>query len=589
MFKLPKLGKHLYDKVLFVLLLIGIVPLIILGIISLYNLDLFHRADVASIENNLLNQKAEEIISFVRNISDSFKIQVGFEQVSDIEHSSQIFLLQGLLEEFPALEEVSFLNLLGKETSRLSKYNLGGVSEYELQDQARIEKFKKAIQGELYIGPVYYTLNGPMMTLSSPVVNKNGVIISVLAGEFNLKKLEEIVTKSHLGSTGYVYIVDRDGFLIAHGQPVKNSLLSLKSIKFIDGVLSGEESSNTSNRYESLWGESVVAEGKYLSDLGFAVIAEWPTQDADQVVTTARNQIVVAIILVLVSTLLFSILFTNRIVQPIKILEKGARLIAGGKFDQPINIKTGDEIEELSLAFNDMMTGLKRLEELEKEFVFIAAHDLRTPVSVIKGYLSLVMDGSYGQVEPSVKVILEKVAKANQRLVQLVNDLLQVARAEAGRIPIKVASVSVVEPIKEIIAELKSLADKKQISLIYEPSANVPNVLADSERLKELMVNLISNSIKYTFNSGIVTISHEIKDSMLFTHIKDTGMGISLENQKRLFEKYYRIENENTKDIEGTGLGLFIVKQIVEKMNGTIWVTSEEGKGSTFSFSLPIV
>lgn len=116
----------------------------------------------------------------------------------------------------------------------------------------------------------------------------------------------------------------------------------------------------------------------------------------------------------------------------------------------------------------------------------------------------------------------------------------------------------------------------------------MPQVLADPERLKEIMVNLIGNAIKYTLGSGTITIAHEVKDNKLITKIKDTGMGISPENQKKLFEKYFRIEDDKTKDIQGTGLGLFIVKQIIEKMNGRIWVESEEGKGSTFSFALSV-
>ena len=165
--------------------------------------------------------------------------------------------------------------------------------------------------------------------------------------------------------------------------------------------------------------------------------------------------------------------------------------------------------------------------------------------------------------------------------------MLEIARSDAGRLTIEVTPIELVPPVQSVLSELQPLADEKSIKLIYEPIA-LPKVLADAGRIKEVMVNLVGNAIKYTLGSGTVTITHEIQDQAVVTHIKDTGLGISKEAQEKLFQKFYRVETEQTKDIKGTGLGLFIVKQIVEKMNGKIWVESEEGKGSTFSFSLQI-
>ena len=117
----------------------------------------------------------------------------------------------------------------------------------------------------------------------------------------------------------------------------------------------------------------------------------------------------------------------------------------------------------------------------------------------------------------------------------------------------------------------------------------MPKVLADAKRMQEVMVNLAGNSIKYTQSGGVVEISHEVKDGMLITHVRDNGFGISKKAQEKLFEKFYRVKTQKTKDVAGTGLGLFIVKQIVQKMDGKIWVISQSGKGSTFSFSIPLV
>ncbi len=124
--------------------------------------------------------------------------------------------------------------------------------------------------------------------------------------------------------------------------------------------------------------------------------------------------------------------------------------------------------------------------------------------------------------------------------------------------------------------------------MIYQPQANLPKVLADPDKLKEVIKNLVDNAIKYTIGKGTVTVTHEIKQNMLLTHIKDTGIGIPKSKQRNLFQKFFRVKAKGTEEITGTGLGLWIIKQLVEKMQGKIWVQSEEEKGSTFSFSLPI-
>lgn len=246
---------------------------------------------------------------------------------------------------------------------------------------------------------------------------------------------------------------------------------------------------------------------------------------------------------------------------------------------------------ELAVTLSMMRVERKKSEEISRlkdEFVFVATHELRSPVSVIGGYLEMILKKDV-QLDERVRANLLEIKRADERLKTLVQDLLEVARAEAGKIKISVSPQRVEEAVKSAYAELKLPASRKAISLTHEHKQGLPEVLADSHKLQEVLVNLIGNAIKYTKTKGNVTVSHELKDDFLITHVSDTGIGLSKEEQKHMFEKFWRSEKREVRQIAGTGLGLFITRELVKKMKGKIWVESEEGKGSIFSFQLPIV
>ncbi|MCK5320618.1 HAMP domain-containing histidine kinase, partial [Candidatus Parcubacteria bacterium] len=164
-------------------------------------------------------------------------------------------------------------------------------------------------------------------------------------------------------------------------------------------------------------------------------------------------------------------------------------------------------------------------------------------------------------------------------------DLLEVARSEAGKMKIEMKEVDIGERINMVIKELESLAREKNIKMNYSCEKDFI-VLSDEYKLSEVLVNIIGNAIKYTIDNGSIDISHSQKDGFLITRVKDHGIGMDKEQMEKLFTKFYRVQTDVTTKIEGTGLGLFICKEIIERMNGSIWVESEAGRGSIFCFSL---
>lgn len=614
------IGGRLRNKIFRAVFLVAVLPLIVSGPLAFYFINLSHNADVASIESNLVNQKVEEVRNFVNdnlnlldvifalNVSSLVEVlgggtpsEKGESVLTSSEGEKIKFLvkptdlesiLKNILAISPAIDEVYFVDgESGREVAYLGRFPNFPERDKSFLILGELPQIKEAVKGRRYVGEVNYTQGAPVVSIASPVRNKNGKVIGVLAAELNLAGLGKVFERITLGHSGYVYLLDESGNLIHRSTGGGGARANLSNIGFVPDILKGKDMLEFSkeSKYTSFWGEKVFAAGRSLGDERFnwLVVAEWPEEDASRAINTLRNQFLVFSFLVLILTLVLSVFLANKIVKPIKILEAGTEKVAEGKFDEPVQIRTKDEIEDLGAAFNNMMRGLKRLQELKDEFVFVAAHELRTPVTAIRGYISLALD-SKEKIAEEVRKFLGEVKKASDRLNQLVNDLLQIARSEAGRLEIRVAPIDITEPINSVLSELKPLADEKSIKITYEPGKTVPKILADPQRLKEVMVNLIGNAIKYSPSGRDVAVSHDIEGSELITHVADTGFGISKEAQKRLFEKFYRVQTDKTANITGTGLGLFIVKQIIEKMNGKIWVESEEGKGSVFSFSLPI-
>lgn len=231
----------------------------------------------------------------------------------------------------------------------------------------------------------------------------------------------------------------------------------------------------------------------------------------------------------------------------------------------------------------------KEIDRMKDEFISIASHELRTPLTSIKGYTSLILEGDYGKIEnEKMRQGLDRIMSSTQRLEALVEDLLNVSRIEQGRLPVDIKDIRIEPLIEEIMSQLAIAAEEKDLELLFDrPAGSLPLVHADADRIKQVLINLIGNAIKYT-GAGKVTVSCEIKDDRIRIKVDDTGIGISPEAQKNLFQKFYRVKTEKTEAIQGTGLGLWITKQIVQLMDGDIFLESIEGQGTQVTVVLPL-
>ncbi|MFW6026245.1 MAG: sensor histidine kinase [Candidatus Woesearchaeota archaeon] len=251
-----------------------------------------------------------------------------------------------------------------------------------------------------------------------------------------------------------------------------------------------------------------------------------------------------------------------------------------------------DELVDTNIKLKEANEKLKKLDKAKSEFISIASHQLRTPLTAIKGYLSMIAEGSYGEVSKEAKEKMESVLGSSERLINLVNDLLNLSRIESGKIDMDFQNINLNEFIKESIKELEIVAEDEDLYLEFDSESKL-SAKIDPDRMRQVVLNIIDNAIKYTKEGGI-TVSlkkQELesgKDSALIK-IKDTGEGMTQKDIDSIFESFSRGSAGDLMHNEGAGLGLYIAKKFVDMHNGSIWIKSEgKGRGTCFYIELPL-
>lgn len=231
---------------------------------------------------------------------------------------------------------------------------------------------------------------------------------------------------------------------------------------------------------------------------------------------------------------------------------------------------------------------LLQANKMKNEFIRIASHQLRTPLASLRWSLDLLTQGTVGKPTAEQVEYLQIIKESNQRMIKLVNDLLDVTKIEMGSLTIELKPVDLKSVIEKVVEELKVLARANNIAVDVDIDADLPMVLSDQDKIKMVITNLLDNAIKYTKGPGKISIGAGRDDSFVKVFVKDTGVGIPKEQQPFIFQKFFRSDNVMKHQTVGSGLGLFIVKAIVDSNKGQIWFESGENKGTTFFFKIPI-
>lgn len=254
--------------------------------------------------------------------------------------------------------------------------------------------------------------------------------------------------------------------------------------------------------------------------------------------------------------------------------------------NREINLR--EEVERLALDLEIANKDLKRLDEAKSDFISIASHQLRTPLSIIKGYISMMREGTFGQVSKELEDPLHKVYVSNERLINLVSDLLDLSRMERGRMQYQFEQTHLSEVAEGLVEDFQILAKKKGLAFEWKKEAKNDLIKGDPNKLRQIVLNLIDNAIKYTPQGKVTTGIRQEGNSVIF-YVTDTGPGLSEEESRALFKKFSRGREEKSMHTEGTGLGLYVAKLIAQAHGGDLSASSPgKGLGSTFMLTIPL-
>jgi len=451
------------------------------------------------------------------------------------------------------------------------------------------------------------------VVIAVPILDAQRNLIGFLAGTVDLSEVQRLSNYSRIGASGQAVVVDRRGRVIAHpredwrveAKDLSSSAIFQQSLGQETGVSWYTDLDGNVPRAAGYATVPVVAWKVWVSQ----PVAELRTELTPLIVSTVE-WLLVAIVLALV----LGFLAAAWITRPVDELTRAAGRIAQGDFVTPVTVRerfAAKELRALAHTFNQMVRQLSgayltledkvsqrtselqaanqelaRANKLKSEFLANVSHELRTPLSAIIGFSQILLDGIDGQMSEEQQQDILQVNKSGQSLLALINQILDLSKIEAGKMELTLERVELPGLITSILESISPLAQEKGLRIETRFAPGLPAVEGDAARLKQVLINLLSNAVKFT-ERGHIEVIAQPSGRMVRIAVKDTGIGISADSQRVIFEEFVQGDGSSTRRHGGTGLGLSIVRKLVEMHGGAITVSSEPGKGSIFTFTVP--
>ena len=520
-----------------------------------------------------------------------------------------------LLRVVPAITDAAMLDALGKEQLRVSRLGMDTMASGA--DYSTSPQFLETKAGKTYFSPVYFRSGSePYMTIA---VGSSGGAVTL--AEVNLKFIWDVVSRISIGKEGLAYVVDSRGRLIAHPDISyvlqQQDLSKLPQVRAARGI--DENGGAPVSIARSAQGKEVLTSYVRIAPLGWTVLVEQPLVEAFAPLYASLQRTGLLLVAGLALAVLASLYVARRMVHPIQAIQRGAEQLAAGKLDEPIVVRSGDELEALAGQFNDMASQLKQsYAELERkveertlelsasleqqtaimvqlevanqhksEFLANMSHELRTPLNAIIGFSEVLGEEMFGAVNPKQAEYLEDINSSGKHLLALINDILDLSKIEAGKMELELSPIDMEAALADAMTLLRDRATKSSVVLALQCPEPIGTWIADVRKFKQIMVNLLSNAVKFTPSGGQVTVRAERIAGEVRIAVSDTGIGIRPQDQELVFEAFRQATGDYLQKSEGTGLGLALTRRFVELHGGRLSLQSEPGHGSTFTFNLP--
>jgi two-component system, NtrC family, sensor kinase len=580
------------------------------GIVGAFELWLSYRG---TLDNIRVLQEAASKTAAVR-IEEHLKAIEGYiREVGSLPWSSGIFSeedrraeFQRLLKLVPAVLELRAIDAEGRERLFVSHTEMNRIDGGA--DWSTSEAFRRSRTQLVSYGPAYFRDNSaPYVSLA---VRESEKTRSVTVAELDLRFVADAVSELTIGDSGKAYVVDSTNQLLAH--PNLSLVLKKTDLSHLPQVQAAREifGQNRPQTLPTIWGVSpeggeVLTSAYYIPAPGWVVFVEQPAAEAMATVFGTLYRTLALLIVGLLLAFLGSRFLARTLTRPILALQQGAARIGAGDLSARLEVKTGDEIEALANEFNrmaeqlaDYTAGLERkvaekTAQLElanrhkREFLANMSHELRTPLNAIIGFSEVMKEEMFGKLNAKQAEYAADIHSSGLHLLSLINDILDLSKVEAGRMELDVAAFDVAAVVSNVLILIRDRAQqgKLKVELVVQP--DMAPVEADERKLKQIVLNLVTNAVKFTRPGGRVTVTAAQDETGLTLAVADTGIGIASEDAAHVFAEFHQIRSSGEARFEGTGLGLALTKALVELHGGRISLQSEAGVGSTFTVWLP--
>jgi signal transduction histidine kinase len=600
---------RLFRKYVLVLALLVGVTVVASNVVQLYFSYQETQQSLLGIERAEAARAALRISQFVDGIRTQLAATLPAQGLGEIPLEQRRSDYLGLLRRAPEIEQVTFIDATGREQVRVSRLALNLVGQGT--DRSSDDAFTKTRSGTTYYGPVEFRGGSePHFVVAVPEGRNSGVTV----GDANLRFALDPVTSIKVGRAGHAYVVDAAGRLIAH--PDISTVLRLTDLSGLPQVKAALKGDATPDQRAMVAsdaaGHSVLTAYEVIPSTGWAVFVEQPLDEAFAPLNASLWRSAVLLVLALVVAVVASLILARRMTGPIDAIRASTTRIAAGAFDRRIALRTGDELEDLANDFDRMTERLQesyatleqkvedRTRQLaeardqlalasqnKSDFLANMSHELRTPLNAVIGFSEVLMQRMYGEINEKQEDYLRDIATSGKHLLSLVNDILDLSKVEAGKMELQPSVFSIQETIESGATMIRERAVRRGIALTTAVDPDLAPIQADERKVKQVLFNLLSNAVKFTPEGGSIAVRAERLDGEVHVSVRDSGVGIAPEDQARIFEEFQQTST-GARTEDSTGLGLTLAKRFIELHGGRLWVESEVGKGSTFTFALPM-